>query len=249
VADETSFNRLALKAPLPTVVVFHAPWCDASRASLASVERLAAEYAGRLRFVTVDTDESRGLAEQFGVWALPTYLAFRSGDELARGAGLLPHGLLRLFAELALARETPLPGIWHPTEQQLEDEVLLPMLERWGWSWRRQEPCVVRAGGRARRGVIDILAYTGVAEGPLTLFENKRLIATDDDLRKAVEQARGYAQALELPTFVVADPGALWVYALRDGVAAPAGRFAGYELERDDTTLRELVLELGGHRQ
>jgi thioredoxin 1 len=244
VADETTFNRLALKAPLPTVAVFHAPWCDASRAGLASLGRLAAEYAGRLRFVTVDTDENRGLAEQFGVWALPTYLAFRRGDELARGVGLLPHGLLRLFAELALARETPLASIWHPTEQQLEDVVLLPMLDRWGWTWRRQESCLVRTNGRARRGVIDILACAGADERPLTLFENKRLIAGDDDLRKAVAQAHGYALALALPSFVVADPGALWVYALRDGIAAPAGRFAGYELEQDDRALRELVLEL-----
>lgn len=240
-ADDTSFNRLALKAPLPTVALFHAASCPASQAALRATGRLAAAYAGRVRVVAVDTDTSAGIAEQLGVWALPSYLALRCGDELTRACGFLPAGLLRCLFDLALAPAGCLPQLWRPTEQQLEDEVLLPMLARWGWDARRQQRCAL---GGAGHGVVDILVPAGDGERPLTLFENKRLVASDDDLRRAAAQARRYASALGAPSFVVADPLHAWVYTTRGTAPALAQHFDAYALEDDDRQLHDLLLAL-----
>lgn len=240
-ADDTSFNRLALKASLPTVAVFHAGPRAGELSALGGLARLDREYAGRLRVVTVDADASPGIAEQLGVWALPSYLALAGGDELTRACGFLPAGLLRCFFELVLGEERRLPHTWRPTEQQLEDEVLLPMLARWGWQAIRQQRCAL--GGR-RHGVVDILVLDEGGERPLTLFENKRLIASDDDLHRAAEQARGYARALAAPSFVVADPLFAWVYASRREEPLAVQRFASAALEEDDRPLRELLLAL-----
>ena len=242
-ADDTSFNRLALKAPLPTVALFHAGSCPASQAAVRAAARLAEAYAGRVRVVAVDTDASTGIAEQFGVWALPSYLALRCGDELTRACGFMPAGLLRCLFELALAPAGRIPQLWRPTEQQFEDEVLLPMLARWGWDARRQQRCAL---GGASVGVVDILVPAGDGERALTLFENKRLVASDDDLRRAAVQARRYARALGAPSFVVADPLHAWVYTARGPVPALAHCFDAYALEEDDRQFREVLLALAG---
>jgi thiol-disulfide isomerase/thioredoxin len=244
-ADDTSFNRLALKSPIPAVAYFHAPWCEVCDAGMSDLARQAASYAGRVRAVAVDAEEHRALTEQFGVWALPTYMALQHGEELARVCGFLPSGLLRLFFELALEPGAP-RGIWRPTEQQLEDEVLIPMLERWGWGCARQERCAVRSGGRTSRGFVDLLVRPAGAEQPLTLFENKRAIGGEEELRRASGQAERYAIALGLPSFVVADPAALWVYALAEERASLVRRYAWHALEHDDSELRVLLLALGG---
>jgi hypothetical protein len=239
VADETSFNRLALKAPLPVLALFHGASCEMSRAALAGLASTAARYAGQVRVVTVDAEANAGMCEQLGVWALPSYLLLNGGDEQTRVCGFLPAGLLGCLFELAVEAEVRLPRLWRPTEQQFEDAVLLPMLHAWGWSARRQERCALPRG---RHGVIDLLVFHGEHERPLTLFENKRLIDNDDELRRAAAQARRYAQSLGVTSFVVADPLAAWVYSASGD--APLARFGSYALEADTGELRELLLTL-----
>jgi hypothetical protein len=62
------------------------------------------------------------------------------------------------------------------------------------------------------RGRIDFLVYDEPGAPPLTLFENKRQIASTQALAQAVAQAHGYARALGLPSCVVAAPAGLWIY-------------------------------------
>jgi hypothetical protein len=245
-ADETSLNHVVLKSPLPALVVFHAPDCQPSRAALAAAASLAETYAGRLRVVAADLEACGALAEQLAIWATPTFAAYRHGEETARACGFLPAGLLRLLADLSLERETPLRGMWYPTEQQLEDEVLVPMLARWGWGCARQQGCALPGKGRAARGVIDLLVSAAPGGPPITLFENKRHIPDEAALRLARDQGLRYASALGLPSLVVAEPARAWVFAAHDGRATPVARFEGHELECDDAPLRALLLELAG---
>jgi hypothetical protein len=51
-------------------------------------------------------------------------------------------------------------------------------------------------------------------EGPVTLFEDKLRIISDEDLKPAVRQAKSYALLLGLSSFVVAAPEGMWLYAL-----------------------------------
>jgi hypothetical protein len=238
-ADETSFNRLALKARLPVIALFHGASCELSRAALAGLARVAALFEQQVQVVTVDGEANTTMCEQLGVWALPSYILLHRGDELTRVCGFLPAGLLRCLFELGLESGMRLPQLWRPSEQQFEDAVLLPMLQAWGWDVRRQERCAV---GRGRNGVIDVLVFSGEHNRPVTLFENKRLIANDDELRRAAAQARRYAQSLQAPSFVVADPLAVWVYGAAGD--APRARFGSYELEADAGALRALLLQL-----
>ncbi len=79
--DDETFDEEVLKAQVPVLVDFVARWCAPCRAMAPIIERLAADNAGRLKVVTVDTDESPRIAQRYGVRAVPTVLVFRNGDK------------------------------------------------------------------------------------------------------------------------------------------------------------------------
>jgi thioredoxin 1 len=244
-ADDTSFNRLVLKSPIPTIALFVAPWCEICEPCFYTFERLAEGYRERVGFVVLDLDESRVIAESFGIQSAPTYLLFRDGELIAYGLGYLPEPLLDLFFQRAIVLTNPSKSAWSPTEQEIEDALLLPMLARWGWVCQRQYQ-LTRSGSRTRRGVIDLLVSVHATQPPLTLFENKRRIADNRDLQRAMKQALGYAITLGLPSFVIADAAMLWVYYVYQGGALLVQQFTWLELEQSDSVVQSLLLTVSG---
>ena len=87
VNDET-FDREVLSSTVPVLVDFGATWCAPCRALHPIVERLAAEQAGRIKVVTLDTDDSPRTAQRYGVRAVPTVLVFRNGEKTASHLGV-----------------------------------------------------------------------------------------------------------------------------------------------------------------
>ena len=85
--DDATFDEEVLKSQVPVLVDFVARWCGPCRVMAPIVERFAAEGAGRLKVVTVDTDESPGIAQRYGVRAVPTVLVFRNGAKTASHLG------------------------------------------------------------------------------------------------------------------------------------------------------------------
>jgi hypothetical protein len=194
--------------------------------------------------VVLDLDESQMIAESFGIQAAPTYLLFRDGEPITHGLGYLPELLLDLFFQRAIVLTNPSKSAWSPTEQEIEDALLLPMLARWGWVYQRQYQ-LTRSSSRTRRGVIDLLVSVHAAQPPLTLFENKRRITGNRDLQRAMKQALGYAITLGLPSFVIADAAMLWVYYVSQGGALLVQQFTWLELEQNDSVVQSLLLTVG----
>src|SRR5262249_30348610 len=147
--------------------------CDACRALVAGIARLAGEYADRLVVLSVDVDRAPLLAEHYCVTAVPTVLVLHNNDELTRMVGFAPEPLLRLFFEQVLAGDLTFGMLWSPTEQAFEDAVLVPLLDSWGWTYQRQVGCRVRTGKVIGQGRVDILVYRDATAEPLTLFEAK----------------------------------------------------------------------------
>lgn len=75
-----TFDREVLHSDLPVVVDFWAGWCVPCRMIQPVLEELADVYAGRLRFVAVDTDAHQELARRYGVLSIPTVDVFRGGE-------------------------------------------------------------------------------------------------------------------------------------------------------------------------
>lgn len=227
---ESTFARRVRAATVPIMITFGAARCDASRALLPGVARLAEQYAGQVLALRVDVDRSPLLAEQYGVMATPTVLVLQDGEELTRMTGFAPEPLVRLLFEQVIAGDLAPGRPWSPIEQAFEDAVIIPLLDAWGWTYRRQVACPIPADKSVARGRVDILAYADDAITPLTLFENKRQIASSSALQQAVAQARGYAEVFRMESFVVAAPAGMWVYRLDSGRARLVQAFSSLEV-------------------
>jgi len=99
---EAQFAEEIEKAALPVVADFYAAWCGPCKLLAPRVERLAAEFTGRIKFVKVNVGQERALAERFQVESVPTLLFFEHGKLEDRHAGLLSEDALKKRLESLL---------------------------------------------------------------------------------------------------------------------------------------------------
>ena len=76
---EGDIEREVLNSAVPTVVDFYADWCGPCRAVSPIMESLSRDYAGRVKFVKIDTDDNQALATRYEVMSIPTVIIFNSG--------------------------------------------------------------------------------------------------------------------------------------------------------------------------
>jgi thioredoxin 1 len=106
--SDAEFDAKVLKAALPVVVDFWAPWCMPCRAIAPALERLAVEFSEKVTFAKVDTDENPEYAQRYGVQGIPTLLFLRKGKEVNRIVGTLPETALREAVRDLLAKDASL---------------------------------------------------------------------------------------------------------------------------------------------
>jgi thioredoxin 1 len=85
--DGPTFEADVLSASLPVVVDFYADWCPPCRMMTPALERLAAEFEGRLMIGKIDVDMNQEIAIQYGVMAMPTLALFMGGKMVDRMVG------------------------------------------------------------------------------------------------------------------------------------------------------------------
>ena len=93
--NSESFQAEVLDSPTLVVVDFYASWCPPCRALSPVLDRFANEYAGRIKFVKINSDEEPGLAEAYEVSALPTLVFIKDGEVVGNAVGLPPEQDLR----------------------------------------------------------------------------------------------------------------------------------------------------------
>lgn len=86
--NDTNFEADVLKSDTPVLVDFTATWCGPCKALAPIVEKIADEYAGRIRVGKCDIDDSPGTAAKYGVRSVPTVMVFKNGQKVAQHVGL-----------------------------------------------------------------------------------------------------------------------------------------------------------------
>jgi len=86
--DKTNFDQEVLQSDIPVMVDFWAPWCVPCRVIAPLVERLAEQYAGRLKVTKLNVDENHELAIRYQVMSIPTLIFFKNGQVIDRIIGV-----------------------------------------------------------------------------------------------------------------------------------------------------------------
>lgn len=87
---DDSFDGEVLKAPLPVLIDFWAPWCGPCRAVAPIVDELANEYAGRLKVVKLNVDDNPRTPSRYGVRGIPNLILFKDGEPKEQIVGAVP---------------------------------------------------------------------------------------------------------------------------------------------------------------
>ncbi len=85
---EAEFDTEVTQAALPVVVDFYATWCGPCRQLAPTMDSLADQYAGKIKFVKVNVDESPKLAQKFQVEGIPMLIFFQNGKTAGTSVGL-----------------------------------------------------------------------------------------------------------------------------------------------------------------
>lgn len=93
VTDNT-FEQEVLKAEIPVLVDFWAPWCGPCKAVGPVVEDLSKEYEGRLKVVKLNTDENPMTAKAYSIKGIPSLFLFKSGVVVEQVVGAVPKSTL-----------------------------------------------------------------------------------------------------------------------------------------------------------
>jgi thioredoxin 1 len=106
----SQFQKAVSSTDRPVVIDFWANWCVPCRVTKPILEKLAAEYGGRVDFLPIDADQSREVLDHFKIIGIPTVMAFRGGEVAARVTGAQNEaGFRAMFEALAQGGEVKIP--------------------------------------------------------------------------------------------------------------------------------------------
>ncbi|MEP6872620.1 MAG: thioredoxin [Anaerolineaceae bacterium] len=100
---DITWDADVLKNELATLVDFWAPWCGPCRMVKPIVEELSEEYAGKVNFYKMNTDDNPQVPSKFGIRSIPSLLIFKNGELAGTIVGFRPKGDLKKRIDEVLA--------------------------------------------------------------------------------------------------------------------------------------------------
>jgi thioredoxin 1 len=87
---DANFQSEVLDSEQPVLVDFWAPWCGPCRYVGPTIDRLAAQFEGRVKVGKLNVDENQQAAGRFGIHSIPAVLLFKDGEVVETLIGVQP---------------------------------------------------------------------------------------------------------------------------------------------------------------
>jgi thioredoxin 1 len=100
---DATYQQDVLEAELPVLLDFWAPWCTPCRMLAPVFEELATQYAGKVVFAKMNTDENPDTPSKLGIRGIPTLIFYAEGKEVDRMVGVSPKPKLASKIDALLA--------------------------------------------------------------------------------------------------------------------------------------------------
>ena len=85
-ANAENFQKEVLEQQGLVLVDFYADWCGPCRIVAPIIEELSTQMQ-EVKFVKVNVDENPQLAQQYGVFSIPTFVIFKDGQKVGEFVG------------------------------------------------------------------------------------------------------------------------------------------------------------------
>ena len=101
--NTANWDQEVLQSDQPVLVDFWATWCMPCRRLSPVIDRIADQFAGRVKVGKLNTEESPETAIKYGISGIPQLLVFKGGQENTRLVGLQSESDLAKMLDRVLA--------------------------------------------------------------------------------------------------------------------------------------------------
>jgi len=89
-----NWEKEVTQSDKPVLVDFWAVWCGPCRMLAPTIDKIADQFAGKVKVGKLNTDENQDLAVRYGITSIPQVLLFKGGSQpLDKVVGVQPESV------------------------------------------------------------------------------------------------------------------------------------------------------------